>query len=144
MIIQCKWQIRFEELDLIDRVPEELWTEVPDIVHEAVIETIHKKRKWKKAKWLSEEGLQIASLLFSAIFKSSLDNHFALLQLFFLGMVLISASCTMSWTSIHVLQAPCLPDLISWIYFSLPLYNCEGFDLGHTWMVKWFFLLSSI
>ena len=51
---------RFKALDLIDRVPEELWTEVPDIVQEAVIKTIHKKRKCKKAKWLSEETLQIA------------------------------------------------------------------------------------
>ena len=43
-----------------DRVPEELWTEVPYIVKKAVIKTIHKKRKCKKAKWLSEETLQIA------------------------------------------------------------------------------------
>ena len=41
-------------------MPEELWTEVPDIVQEAVIKTIPKKKKWKKAKWLSEEALQIA------------------------------------------------------------------------------------
>ena len=47
-------------LDLIDRVPEELWMEVHDIVQEAVIETIPKKNKCKKAKWLSEEALQIA------------------------------------------------------------------------------------
>ena len=51
---------RFKRLDLIDRVPEELWTEVHDIVREAVIKTISKKKKWKKAKWLSEEALQIA------------------------------------------------------------------------------------
>ena len=51
---------RFKGLDLIDRVPEELWTEVPDIVQEAVIKTIHKKKKCKKAKWLSEEALQTA------------------------------------------------------------------------------------
>ena len=50
---------RFKELDLIDRVPEELWTEVPDIVQEAVTKTIPKKKKCKKAKWLSEEVLQI-------------------------------------------------------------------------------------
>ena len=42
------------------RVPEELWTEVPDTVQEAGIKTIPKKKKYKKAKWLSEEGLQIA------------------------------------------------------------------------------------
>jgi len=50
----------FKELDLIDRVPEELWTEVYDIVEEARIKTIPKKKKCKKAKWLSEEALQIA------------------------------------------------------------------------------------
>ena len=46
--------------DLIDRVPKELWTEVRDIVQEAVIKTIPKKKKCQKAKWLSEEALQIA------------------------------------------------------------------------------------
>ena len=48
---------RFKGLDLIDRVPEELWTEVPDIVQETRIKTIPKKNKCKKAKWLSEEDL---------------------------------------------------------------------------------------
>ena len=51
---------RFKGLDLIDRVPEELWTEVCDIVQETVIKTIPKKKKCNKAKWLSEEALQIA------------------------------------------------------------------------------------
>ena len=51
---------RFKGLDLIDRVPEELWMEVHDIVQEVVIKTIPKKKKCKKAKWLSEEALQIA------------------------------------------------------------------------------------
>ena len=51
---------RFRQLDLTDRVPDELWTEVHDIVQEAVIKTIPKKKKCKKAKWLSEEALQIA------------------------------------------------------------------------------------
>ena len=51
---------RFKGLDLIDRVPHELWTEVHDIVQEAVIKTIPKKKKCKKAKWLSEEALQRA------------------------------------------------------------------------------------
>ena len=122
----------------------------------AVIKTIPKKKKCKKAKWLSDEALQITekeeklkakekrkrythlnaefqtiarkaflsvlailwnfafkwvylsfsplplpSLLFSAICKASSDNHFAFLHFFFLGMVLITASCTMSQTSIH-------------------------------------------
>ena len=51
---------RFKALDLIDRVPEELWTEVRDIVQEAVIKMIPKKKKCKNVKWLSEEALQIA------------------------------------------------------------------------------------
>ena len=51
---------RFKGIDLIDRVPEELWTEVRDIVQEAVIKTIPKKKKCKQAKWSSEEALQIA------------------------------------------------------------------------------------
>ena len=50
----------FKGLDLIDRVPEKLWMEVHDIVQEAVIRTLPKKKKCKKAKSLSEEGLQIA------------------------------------------------------------------------------------
>ena len=51
---------RFKGLDLIDRVPEELWMEVRDIVQETGIRTIPKKNKCKKVKWLSEEALQIA------------------------------------------------------------------------------------
>ena len=51
---------RFKGLDLTDRVPEELWTEVHDNVQEAVTKTIAKKKKHKKAKWLPEEVLQIA------------------------------------------------------------------------------------
>ena len=60
MIIQWKVTNRFKGLNLIDRVPEELWMEVHDMVQEAVIKTIPKKKKCKKAKWLSEEALQIA------------------------------------------------------------------------------------
>ena len=51
---------RFKGLDLLDRVPDELWTEVHDIVQEAGIKSIPKKKKCQKAKWLSEEALQIA------------------------------------------------------------------------------------
>ena len=51
---------RFKRLDLIDTVPEELWIEIRDIVQEAVIKTIPKKKKSKKGKWLSEEALKIA------------------------------------------------------------------------------------
>ena len=49
---------RFKGLDLIDRVPEELWMEVHNIVQEVVIKTILKKKKCKKAKWLSEEVMK--------------------------------------------------------------------------------------
>ena len=60
--IPCDYTVevrnRFKELDV--RVAEELWIEVHDIVHEAGIKTISKKKKWKKVKWLSEEALQIA------------------------------------------------------------------------------------
>ena len=51
---------RFKGLDLIDRAPEELWMEVHNIIQEAVIKTIPKEKKCKKAKWLSEKALQIA------------------------------------------------------------------------------------
>jgi len=51
---------RFKGLDLIDRVPEELWMEVCDVVQEAVTKTITEKKKCKKAKWQSEEALQVA------------------------------------------------------------------------------------
>ena len=51
---------RFKGLDLIDRVPDELWPEVHDIVQERGIKTIPMEKKCKKAKWLSEEALQIA------------------------------------------------------------------------------------
>ena len=51
---------RFKVLDLIDRVPDELWMEVHNIVQEAGSKTIPKKKKCKKAKWLSEEALEIA------------------------------------------------------------------------------------
>ena len=51
---------RFKDLDLIDRVPDELWNEVHDIVQETGIKTFPRKRNAKKDKWLSEEALQIA------------------------------------------------------------------------------------
>ena len=70
---------------------------------------------------------------FSAICKASSDNHFAFLHFFSVGMVLITASCAMSWTFIHS-SSDTVSDLIHWIYLSLPLYNHKGFDLGHTWM----------
>ena len=62
--ITCDYTVEvrnsFKGLDLIDRVSEELWMEIHDIVQEAGIKTIHKKKQYKKAKWLSDEDLQIA------------------------------------------------------------------------------------
>ena len=62
--IPCDYTVEvrniFKGLDLIDREPDELWTEVHDIVQETRIKTIHTEKKCKKAKWLSEEALQIA------------------------------------------------------------------------------------
>ena len=66
---------RFKGLDLIDRVPDELWTEVHDIAQEAVIKTISKKKKCKKAKWLSEEALQIAEKRREAKGKGEKERH---------------------------------------------------------------------
>ena len=66
---------RFKGLDLIDRVPEELWTEVRDIVQEAGIKTIPKKKKSKKGKWLSEESLQIADRRREAKGKGEKERH---------------------------------------------------------------------
>ena len=65
---------RFKGLDLIDRVPEELWTEVCEIVQEAVIKTIPKKKKCKKAKWLSKEALQITEKRIQAKGKGEKEN----------------------------------------------------------------------
>ena len=62
--ISCDYTVevknRFNGLDMIDRVPRELWTEVQNIVQERVTKNISKKKKHKKTKWLSEEALQIA------------------------------------------------------------------------------------
>ena len=66
---------RFKGLDLIDRVPDELWTEVHDIVQEAVIKTIPKKKELKKVKWLSEEAWQIAEKRREAKGKGEKERH---------------------------------------------------------------------
>ena len=60
-------------------------------------------------------------------------NNFAFLHFFFLGMILLTASYTMSWTSVHN-SSGALSDLIPWVYLSLPLYYCKEFNLGHTWI----------
>ena len=96
---------------------------------------------WNSAfSWVyhSLSPLPFASLLSSTFSKTFSDNHFAFLHFF----------CFWSHPPVRcfkllsvVLQAYCLPDLISWIYSSPPLYNYKGFDLGHTWMTQWFSLL---
>ena len=88
---------------------------------------------WNSAfRWiyLSFTPLPLASLLSSVIYKVFSDNHFVFLHFFFLGIILITASCTMS----IVLQALSLSDLTLLTYFSPPLYSNKGFNLGHTWM----------
>ena len=66
---------RFKVLDLIDRVPDELWNEVGDIVQETGIKTIPMEKKCKKAKWLSEEVLQIATKRREAKNKGEKERH---------------------------------------------------------------------
>ena len=66
---------RFKGLDLIDRVPDELWTEIHDIVQETGNKTIPKKSKCKKEKWLSEEALQIAAKRREAKSKGEKENY---------------------------------------------------------------------
>ena len=66
---------RFKGLDLIDGVPDELWMEIRDIVQETGIKTIPKKKECKKAKWLSEEALQIAVKRREAKSKGEKENY---------------------------------------------------------------------
>ena len=66
---------RVKRIDLIDRMPDELWMEVHDIEQEAVIKTIPKKKKCKKAKWLSEEDLQIAEKIREAKGKEEKEKY---------------------------------------------------------------------
>ena len=69
---------RFNGLDLIDRVPEELWMKACDIVRKTVIKTIPKKKKCKKGKWMSEEALQIAVKRREAKSKGEKERYFHL------------------------------------------------------------------
>jgi len=94
--------------------------------------------------YLSFSPLPFTSLLFSAVCKASSDNCFAFLYFFFFRMILVTTSCMMLWTSVHSSSGTLSIGSNSWLYFSLPLYNCKGFDLGHTWMALWFSPLSSI
>ena len=114
--ISLHWSPRKAFLSLLGR-------EIRTLFGERVV-TLH-SGLWNSAfKWvyLSSSPLPLASLLFSAICKSSSDSHFAFLHFFFLGMVLIIASRTVSQTSVHS-SSGTLSDLILWIYLLLPLYN---------------------
>ena len=75
-------------------------------------------------------SLVFSSLLFIVIYKASSNNHFAFLHFFFLGMVLITPSCTISQTSICSSSGSVRSNPL--IYLSLPLYNRKGFDLGQS------------
>ena len=66
---------RIKGLDLINRVPDELWTEVCDIVQETGIKTSTMEKKWKKAKWMSEEALQIAVKIREAKSKGEKERY---------------------------------------------------------------------
>ena len=85
-------------------------------------------------KWvyLSFSPLPMASLLFSTICKASSDSHFAFLHLFFLGVVLITAFCTVSQTSVHS-SSGTLSDITPESICHLHCINHKGFDLHHTW-----------
>ena len=96
-----------------------------------------------QCEYLSFSPLPFTSLLFTAICKAPSDNHFVFLHFLFLVMVLIPASVQCHEPPSIVLQGLCLSDLIPWMYFSLPLYNHKGFDLGHTWLI-WFSLVVSL
>ena len=101
---------------------------------------------WKSSfRWvyLSFSPLPFTSLLSTAICKAYSDNYFAFLHFFILRMVLIPAFCTMSRTSVHS-SSGTLSIRSNPLNLFVTLYNHKGFDLGHTWMVKWFSLLSSI
>ena len=66
---------RFKALDMVDRVPEELWMEVHNVLQEAVTKSVSKKKKCKKAKWLSEETLQIAEERSDVIGKGERERY---------------------------------------------------------------------
>ena len=90
---------------------------------------------WNSAfRWayLSSSSLSLASLLFSAICKAFSDNHFTFLNFFFLGIVLITASYTMSRTSFRSLSGTLSIRSNPLDLFVSSLYNHKGFDLGHT------------
>ena len=94
--------------------------------------------------YLSLSPLSLTFLLSSGIPKAPQDKHFPFLHFFFFRMVLVTASCTMSRTSVHS-SSGSLPTRSNPLnLFDTSLYNHKVFDLGHSWMVQWCSLLSSI
>ena len=91
------------------------------------------------SKWVYLSYSPLPFLLFSAICKNFSSNHFAFLHFFFLGMILITASCTISQTSVYSSSGTLFTQSNLWLYLSLPLYNQKGFVLGHTWVACWYF-----
>ena len=83
--------------------------------------------------YLSLSPLPFTSLFFLRFCKAFWNNHFDFLHFFYFGMLLVTASYTVLWTSVHSSSGTLL-DLIPWIYSLLYLYNHKGFDLGNTWM----------
>ena len=104
---------RFKGLDLIDRVPDELWTEVRDIVQETGSKIIPKRKKCKQAKCLSFYFISCFFWVscFSDVIPYGMTSIFPLLLFIFLGVVLIPVSCTMLCTSIHS-SSDTLSDLV--------------------------------
>ena len=89
---------------------------------------------WIQWVYISFSPLSFTSFLFSTICKPSSDNHFAFVHFFSLGMVLIPVSYTVSQTSVPSSSGTLSIRSNPLNLLSLPLYNCKGFDLGHTWM----------
>ena len=83
-------------------------------------------------------------LFFSQLFVKPPQTTILPFWVSFLWMILITACCTVSCTSIHSSSGTLYIRSIPWLYLSLPLYNHKGFDLDHTWMVQWFSPLSLI
>ena len=85
--------------------------------------------------YLSFSPFPFVCLLFTAIWKAFSDNHFALLHFLFLQMFLVTSTCAMLQNSVHSSSGTMFTRFIPWIHLSFPLYNCNEFDLDHSWMV---------
>ena len=132
---------RIRRLDGITNMVDMILSKLQDLVMEkefGVLQSMGSQKvghDWAtELNWTSFSPLLFASFLFTAILSLPQPAILLFLHFFFMGIVLILVSCAMSWTSVHS-SSGILSDLIPWVYLSLPLYNCKGFYLGHTWMV---------